>query len=79
MVTEPSELVAVQVEINSVVMSDDVYNGGNVAIVVRSTRLTDNTRLSYKEPSDFVVVQVEVNCVWISLDSAADSVADSEV
>ena len=65
-VIDPSELVVVQVEVNSVMMSDEVDIGGNVAMVVKEVPDWITTPdFVATDPSELVVVQVEMNSLVI--------------
>lgn len=65
-VIDPSELVVVQVEVNSVMMSVEVDTGGNVAMVVKEVPDWITTPdFVATDPSELVVVQVEMNSLVI--------------
>lgn len=65
-VIDPSELVVVQVEVNSLMMSDEVDIGGNVAMVVKEVPDWITTPdFVATDPSELVVVQVEMNSLVI--------------
>ena len=65
-VIDPSELVVVQVEVNSLMMSDEVDIGGNVAMVVKEVPDWITTPdFVATDPSELVVVQLEMNSLVI--------------